>query len=216
MANRVGRPRDTTKVGKLFGRLLVLAPVYKDGVPAWECKCSCGNRHTVKNVDLKNTKSCGCFRRDLGRANKVHGMHGTPTYEAWHAMKQRCLNPNHKAWKNYGGRGITVCRKWANSFEAFLLDMGERPDGASLDRIDNAKGYRPSNCRWSTAVEQARNRRTNKVFIVAKKRMTLAEISEHCGLSVQALSWRIYKIGMSAEEAMRTPLLRKRKHGNNS
>ena len=211
MVKRVGRPRSTEKVGRVFGRLRVVAPTRKDDKPAWKCICSCGAEHVVKNCDLKSTKSCGCLRVELGKARATHGMLKTPTYQAWHSMKQRCLNPNNKAWKNYGGRGITVCKRWKDSFEAFYADMGECPDGMSFDRIDNQKGYAPNNCRWTTSKAQARNRRSNANFILNKKQYSLVELSELSGLSVQVLSWRIYKMGMTVDKAVRTPLLRNRR-----
>lgn len=86
-----------------------------------------------------------------------HGMVGTPTYVSWYAMKQRCLNPNNKSFKGYGERGITICHQWRDSFPTFLADMGERPPGYSLDRVDNSKGYEPDNCRWATPHEQRMN-----------------------------------------------------------
>lgn len=211
MANRLGRTRDTKKIGTTHGRLKIIEPTYKDGLTAWLCICSCGKKHVVKNRDLRNTKSCGCLRIDLGKLNKTHGMLKTPTYQAWHSMKQRCFNSNLKAWKNYGGRGITVCERWTTSFESFFEDMGEKPVGMSLDRIDNSKGYFPENCRWATKKTQCNNRRTNVVFVINGSPLTVSQMSNICGLSVQTLFWRIHKLKMTPEEAMNTPLLRKRK-----
>lgn len=211
MVKRVGRPRSTEKIGAKFGRLTVLEAAYKDQLPAWKCLCECGTEHVVKDRDLRGTKSCGCLRVDMGKANKTHGMLGTKTYDAWHGMKQRCFNPANKAWKNYGGRGITVCDRWKDSFEFFLQDMGESPVGKSLDRIDNSKGYSPENCRWADNQTQARNKRSNVRFDIGDGPMTLSEIAERSGLSVQVLSWRIYKMGMSPKEACETPPLRRRK-----
>lgn len=181
--------------------------VRKDGVSAWKCACACGNTHVVKNADLRNTASCGCLRIDLGKAKTRHGMHGSKIYEAWHAMKQRCTNPKHKAYKNYGGRGITVCEEWIE-FDNFMRDMYPRPEGSSLERINNSKGYSKDNCKWATPKEQANNTRSNRRISIFGKEITLTEASSISGLSVQTLSWRLGKLKMTPEEAMTTPLMR--------
>jgi hypothetical protein len=110
----------------------------------------------------------------------THGMKNTPEWEAWHAMRQRCLNPKNKGWKRYGGRGISVCPKWA-IFELFLEDMGKRPVGMTLERIDNSKGYYPDNCRWATPKEQSHNRRNNKPLTARGKTMLQVDWAKKLG-----------------------------------
>lgn len=150
--------------GRRFGRLTVLARAANDsaGRVVWSCRCDCGARHDVKALNLArgSTKSCGCYRREASAAKvTTHGMTRSPTFNSWMSMRQRCTNPNDPAWRYYGGQGIKVCARWG-SFDNFLADMGERPDGKTLDRWpDNAGNYEPGNCRWATAVEQNANRR---------------------------------------------------------
>lgn len=120
-------------------------------------QCECGTIKTVDYYSIKNglTNSCGCEHKP----NLKHSLCNSPEYRSWNGMKIRCTNPKHKQYKDYGGRGITVCPEWLNSFEQFYNDMGKRLNGKTLDRINNNKGYEPSNCRWATKSEQAQNKR---------------------------------------------------------
>ena len=141
--------------GHRFGRLVVLGRQGRtaNGKALWLCQCDCGNTSIVQGCNLRsgNSNSCRCY----------HHESNTPTWTCWKNMHQRCANPNHNSYKHYGGRGIAVCDRWYE-FANFLADMGERPVGLSLDRIDNDAGYSPDNCRWATSQQQAKNRRQSR------------------------------------------------------
>jgi hypothetical protein len=170
MRNEPMRRIDLT--GQKFGRLTVIIAVgSRNGRRLWQCRCECGRKLIVTGSNLRtgNSNSCGCFHRDRaterGRASKTHGHwtngQASPTYRSWLAMHARCKHPNMNGFEFYGGRGIKVCIRWKR-FENFLADMGERPDGQSLDRIDSDGNYEPSNCRWATAIEQRHNQRRHQ------------------------------------------------------
>jgi hypothetical protein len=147
--------------GKRFGRLTVAAPSERKS-PAgklWRCVCDCGGETVTTSLKLRNghTQSCGCLQAErTGAAHRTHGrsLGRDKTYKTWKEMRRRCTNPNATQWQWYGARGITVCDRW-QSFEMFLADMGERPEGTTLDRIDGSRGYEPDNCRWATPAQQA-------------------------------------------------------------
>lgn len=147
--------------GSQFGRLTVVSR----GIGGrWNCTCECGGTCAPSSMNLRSgkTKSCGCLSREVaGNAKRTHGMHLTPTYYSWSLMLKRCRTPTDPAYKAYGGRGIDFDPRWL-SFKTFLSDMGERPDGTSIDRIDNARGYWPDNCRWANKLQQQRNIRSNR------------------------------------------------------
>jgi hypothetical protein len=180
-------------IGKKFNRLFVLseAPRIRFDKRAFYCLCDCGNKTIVNGSNLVNghIKSCGCLRVDvLKSAYTKHGNatagNKTPTYISWKNMRQRCLNPRHPQYPNYGGRGISVCERWINSFENFLSDMGERPPDLSIDRYpDNNGNYEPSNCRWGTDEQQAGNTRTNRWLEYNGERMILNAWARKWGVS---------------------------------
>ena len=145
--------------GQRFGRLLVLGMIVEKGKKTrLRCRCNCGNEATpaAENVLRGLTKGCGC---KVLTGNQTHGMRKSREYISWNMMLQRCTNPNHEAYPRYGGRGVTVCERWRASFEAFFTDIGARPPGTSIDRIDPNGNYEPGNCRWADAVTQAANKR---------------------------------------------------------
>ena len=157
--------------GRVFSRLTVIArDESKKTRPRWMCICVCGAIKSVAACELKagKTKSCGCYDADRKRTETIkHGFNRTPTYVSWCAMRARCTNSTLKSYRNYGGRGISVCERW-EAFEAFLADMGERPAGKSIDRIDVNGNYEPANCRWATASEQRRNQRPRAAAEIGK------------------------------------------------
>jgi hypothetical protein len=152
----MGRPRINL-TGKQYGLWTVLEFVeYRNSTSRYKALCAgCGTIKEVLAVNLKQGDSLSCFKCAI----VTHGAMGTRTYKSWESMKARCNNPNRTYYRHYGGRGITVCERWQNSYENFLADMGERPIGKSLDRIDVNGNYEPSNCKWSTQSEQLYNRR---------------------------------------------------------
>jgi hypothetical protein len=142
----------------------------------------------------------------FGNKNALrHGYRHTPTYQTWIDMRRRCVNPRHRFYPNYGGRGIAVCHEWATSFEAFLRDMGEKPAGKSLDRIDNDGNYEPGNCRWATQAEQSRNRSQSIRLTLDGQTKVLKDWARDIGMHASTLRERLVR-GWSAERALTEPV----------
>ena len=200
------------RVGLRYGSLVVIALSRREFRSSrhgyanyWKCQCDCGNQTEVHQSNLVsgNTGSCGCksSRLMISKRNTTHGMSKTPTYSSWSAMKDRCYQETHKEYKRYGALGITVCGRWKNSFENFLEDMGERPKGYSLERIDPFKGYSPSNCVWATKEQQANNKRNTKLIKFGYEAMTLARWSRKTGIKAATIYQRIRR-GWSVERSL--------------
>lgn len=213
--SREGKPeklkgKDLT--GLRFGRLLVVLRTDErcNTFVVYECICDCGNKAIAHTGALRSgsKKSCGCLEIESrnSRATKYrkHGYVGTPTYKSWMSMRQRCECEANRSYKYYGAKGISYDARWS-VFENFLEDMGKRPEGKTLDRINNGAWYSKENCRWATYKEQARNR-TNNVFCVHEgKEMTIAEYAEkenisHSGATKRFKSGRMVPGGAFVKE----------------
>lgn len=164
-------------------------------------KCYCGDLFSSRTYDIKkgNTTSCGCRRQETLLLRETHGMSKTREYSIWEGMKQRCLNPNHESYRLYGGRGIAICDRWL-SFKKFYSDMGPA-NGLTLERIDNEKGYGPKNCKWASSYDQARNKRSNKIY----EGKCLADWARESGIPKNTLKYRINAKGLSIQEAIAMP-----------
>lgn len=195
------------RTGERYERLVVVSRAPnkggKDTNARWVCRCDCGATVTSYGQDLARgkVKSCGCYN-----AEKIvkHGMARTHVYRAWIAMIQRCENPNTKNYERYGGRGITVSDEW-HDFQTFFRDMGNRPAGYSIDRIDNNAGYSKENCRWSTTAQQNNNRRVNRKATINGRTQTIAEWAKEYGVTWQVMKGRVER-GWSEEDAATTPV----------
>jgi hypothetical protein len=200
--------------GRSFGRLTCLHRVdppesiaNNGGHRYYLCQCSCGNEVVVRLDSLLsgNTQSCGCLHAEVAAERNhlqstTHGMCGTREYHSWNNMIARCTNEKHRSYVRYGGRGIRICDRWLNSFEDFYTDMGDRPQGMSLDRIGNEGDYTPDNCRWATTKEQNRNRRDNRLI----EGKAMVEWCEENDLNYEPVRHRLHRFlkkGMSDEDA---------------
>ena len=191
--------------GKQFGYWTVVRFSHRNkrGELYWNCKCRCGTERAVKAPSLRSGRStsCGCYHLE---AVTTHGMTESRTFVSWHTMLQRSQNPNSRDYHSYGGRGIKVCKRWQASFENFLADMGERPDGKTLDRKDVNGDYEPDNCRWATPSEQQRNRRDSRLFTFDGKTLSIAGWADLTGTPRGRISERL-AAGWSIEKAVLQP-----------
>lgn len=197
--------------GQKFGRLTAIGGYDRStGVTYWDFQCECG---IVKSIPVRSVKngaisSCGCLKSDVMRVRKTsHGYNGrgnrSLVYSSWGGMVARCTNSNIPQWNDYGGRGIKVCDRWLK-FENFLADMGECPNGMSIDRIDVNGNYEPGNCRWATPKEQSRNRRNTVFLTVNGRTQPLAEWADEIGCGYDRLLRRKMD-GWSDEDCIFVP-----------
>lgn len=186
----------------------------RSGEIYWRCRCDCGAEKAVLWQSLRRglSKSCGCYNvyvlrtRSQGRTRK-HGMAYSATYRSWLAMKDRCMRPKHQAWHNYGGRGIEVCQRWLR-FKPFLRDMGERPNGTTLERLDTNGNYEPGNCVWATLEVQHSNKRTSRKLTIDGETLTMAQWARRVGIGETTIRERLGR-GWSSEDAVRVAPLKK-------
>lgn len=195
-------------VGNQYGRLTVVKRVFVDGAVGahWQCICECGKspeKPIGTNRLLKGiTQSCGCLMVErVKKSNTKHGYYGTPTYIVWRNMWARCTQPKHKSYEHY--KSFVPCSRW-EKFENFLIDMGERPAGKTLDRIDNNKGYSPENCRWADAYVQQGNTKRNIFLVIDGERLCLKAACRKVGVPYGLAKNRVH-IGWTPEKAVFTP-----------
>jgi hypothetical protein len=203
---RDGNRLIPVEAGRRFGRLTTTGRKIRRVTVYWECACECGNITAVtgRNLLSGDTQSCGCMRREmLSLRRRRHGQSLSSLYMVWKGMMARCTIPRATGYANYGGRGIAVCERWRR-FENFLADMGPRPPGTSLDRIDVNGNYEPTNCRWATREVQAGNARHVRTFLngqsvsafargIDVSHEWLAEMLRRTGLAGQA--WEVADSG---------------------
>jgi hypothetical protein len=202
--NRAMKDQSGRRFGRLVAVALVEQDVSKENNHLWLFKCDCGNEKQarIKGVRSGKTSSCGCFFSEMmATRNTKHGFsNSSATYRSWKDMRQRCMNENSGDWARYGGRGISVCQEW-DDFLVFLSDMGERPSGLTLDRIDVNGDYSKENCRWATAKTQANNKTSNKVLTMNGKTQTLQQWADQTGIKRETIAARL-RIGMPEEKIL--------------
>lgn len=203
LADENRRGRFDNIEGRRYGRLLVLERAEAQyGLTTWLCRCDCGNETVVTACNLKkgHTKSCGCYRRDLPtKHGEASGHRKTKEYVAWTHAKARCHNPKHPYYQWYGARGISMCPEWREDYSKFLADMGPRPEGCSLDRVNNDGNYEPGNCRWVSMKEQSRNKRSNIVITFEGQEMIASDWEKKFGVRKDYISKRL-RNGMNMKD----------------
>lgn len=218
---RKRKPNRPVKEGDRLYRLVAIRFIEKRKFGnLWEFKCDCG-KITQKidcNASRGQVKSCGCQRTDSNKERMTtHGLCKTPEYQIYHGMKQRCCNPDERAFPNYGGRGIKVCDRWLEGFENFIADMGPRPSKKhSIDRIDNNGNYEPGNCRWTTIDVQLFNRRTTSFVTYEGVTKPIREWCAELNMKLVTFKGRIRR-GWTVEKLINQPVdVKSRKKSNPS
>jgi hypothetical protein len=204
-------------IGNVYNRLVVISYSHTkkyvgnsgkgNYIVYWNCECSCGNTATIEGRKLKtgHTKSCGCLNQESRSSRGRHKEAGkTREYNIWAQMKMRCYNKNNHAFARYGGRGITVCDEWLNSFERFIQDMGRAPAKHSIERLNNNNGYYKGNCRWASVIEQNNNKRNNVNIEYNNEIKTVSNWCRELGLNVKRTKYRIAS-GWSTKSAFELP-----------
>jgi hypothetical protein len=181
-----GMPKLIDLTAQRFGRLVVIERAKTDKLkPQWLCACDCGNTSVAFGSDLKlgRHQSCGCLQKErTAQAQTTHGKSRSRAHTIWSHIKYRCTNPRCASWDIYGGRGIGICGRWMK-FENFYADMGDPPEGHSIDRINVNGNYEPSNCRWATPTEQNSNTRRTRRYVFDGRALTPTELAAALGTS---------------------------------
>ncbi len=190
--------------GDIYGRLTVIREVYGYYDRRFEMVCECGKTVIARLLNLrrKHTRSCGCLQREIcTTVNITHGKSYSQEYKIWSGMVKRCTDEKCKAFKDYGGRGITVCDEWLHDFPAFFAHVGPRPSPKhSINRINNDLGYAPGNVEWATGDEQARNTRRNMWITFQGERRLLIDVCRQLGVSYRTTIQRHRKLGWPDED----------------
>jgi hypothetical protein len=195
--------------GQVFGKLTVLNRVPAPRQARWLCRCTCGNESIVPGYELRHglVHSCGCAKKErASKLNLTHGMSKSKIYRTYKNMINRCYRTTNPDYPRYGGIGIKVCQRWLESFENFYADMGDVPEGHSIDRIDFTKNYELSNCKWST-LEQQQNNRKSCIFVeYLGKNQTLAQWCRELNLPYKTIRARITDYGWQPVKALTTQI----------
>lgn len=199
------------KSGQRYGRLTVIRRTENSKHPKWECVCDCGNIKSIyqSNLISGDAKSCGCYSlEEKIKNNTTHGLSKTRLFRIYQGMKNRCYNQNIKGYKDYGAKGIIICKDWLDDFVSFYnwSLKNSYADNLTIDRINTNGNYEPNNCRWATMKEQENNRTNNHLITFQNKTQTLSQWADEIKMDMNRLYSRIVKLGWSVEKAITTPV----------